>query len=97
MPPAARLGDSTAHGGVIGLPCADTVYIAYLYAARISDNHICPMVTGNVPHVGGMIKQGSLSVYIESLPAARKGDPATCKGGPPDTITGGAENVFIGG
>ena len=52
--PAARMGDPTAHGGVIvvGFP---TVLIGGQPAARVSDMHTCPMVTGIVPHVGGPI------------------------------------------
>ena len=52
--PAARLGDMTAHGGVIvvGWP---TVLIGGQPAARVTDMHVCPMVTGIVPHVGGPI------------------------------------------
>lgn len=98
MPAAARIGDSTSHGGVISTPCASTVYITRLKAARVSDYHICPMATGNVPHVGGPINMpGSSTVFIEYLQAARKGDAAICTGGPPDTIVTGAENVLVGG
>ena len=40
--PAARMGDSTAHGGVItvGFP---TVLIGGKPAARVGDMHTCPM------------------------------------------------------
>jgi len=93
--PAARIGDMTAHGGVIilGLP---TVLIGGLPAARLSDMHTCPMVTGVVPHVGGPIALGSATVLIGGLPAARMGDMATCVG-PPDTIVAGCMTVLIGG
>lgn len=67
-----------------------------LPAARISDNHICPMVTGTVPHVGGPIMAGATTVLIGGLPAARLGDSAICTG-PPDTIVQGSATVFIGG
>jgi len=88
MPFAARLGDMTAHGGVIvsGLP---TVLIGGQPAARVTDMHTCPMQTPGVPpvpHVGGpIIPPGSPTVLIGGLPAARAGDMATCVG-PPDTI-----------
>ena len=93
--PAARIGDMTAHGGVIilGLP---TVLIGGQPAARLSDMHTCPMVTGVVPHVGGPIALGSATVLIGGLPAARMGDMATCVG-PPDTIVAGCMTVLIGG
>lgn len=65
-------------------------------AARLSDMHTCPMVTGTVPHVGGPIAVGSPDVLIVSLPAARVGDMAVCVG-PPDTIAVGSGTVLING
>lgn len=94
MPPAARLGDVTAHGGsiVVGLP---TVLIGGLPAARVGDMHVCPQVTALVPHVGGPINMGSATVLIGSMPAARMGDMCVCTG-PPDTIVMGMPTVIIG-
>ncbi len=66
-------------------------------AARILDNHVCPMVTGVVPHVGGpIIGPGAPTVLISSFPAAVVGDSVTCVG-PPDTIVKGSATVLIGG
>ncbi len=65
-------------------------------AARISDMHVCPMVTGIVPHVGGPIAMGCPTVIIGMMPAARVGDMATCVG-PPDVIALGSPTVIIGG
>ena len=66
-------------------------------AARVTDMHTCPMVSALVPHVGGPITgPGTGSVLIESMPAARVGDMATCTG-PPDTIAQGSGSVMIGG
>jgi uncharacterized Zn-binding protein involved in type VI secretion len=66
-------------------------------AARITDMHVCPMVTGVVPHVGGpILPPGCVTVLIGSLPAARMGDQAVCVG-PPDTIVRGSATVLIGG
>ncbi|MBD2753196.1 PAAR domain-containing protein [Spirosoma validum] len=66
-------------------------------AARIGDMHVCPMVTGIVPHVGGPITGPGLpTVLIGGLPAAVVGDIATCVG-PPDTIVKGSATVLIGG
>ena len=93
--PAARLGDMTAHGGVIVVG-APTVLIGGAPAARLGDMHTCPMVTGLVPHVGGPITLGSATVFIAGAPAARVGDMATCVG-PPDTIAVGCPTVLIGG
>lgn len=93
--PAARMGDMTAHGGVIVVG-APTVLIGGAPAARMGDMHTCPMVTGLVPHVGGPITLGSATVLIGGMPAARVGDMATCVG-PPDTIAVGCPTVLIGG
>ncbi|GJD74806.1 PAAR domain-containing protein [Methylobacterium goesingense] len=65
-------------------------------AARISDMHTCPMVTGVVPHVGGPIVVGCPTVLIGQMPAARVGDMATCVG-PVDSIVKGSATVLIGG
>ncbi len=91
---AARMGDPTVHGGVIvmGFPL---VLIGGMPAARIADMHVCPMVTGIVPHVGGPILMGSPMVLIGGMPAARMGDLVTCVG-PPDTIIMGCPTVLIG-
>ena len=93
--PAARIGDLTAHGGVIVVGCP-TVLIGGMPAARMGDMHTCPMVTVLVPHVGGPIALGSATVLIGNMPAARMGDMATCTG-PPDTIVSGCMTVLIGG
>lgn len=66
-------------------------------AARLTDMHVCPMVTGIVPHVGGPITApGMPTVLIGGLPAARVGDMAICVG-PPDVIAVGSPTVLIGG
>lgn len=66
-------------------------------AARITDMHVCPMVTGTVSHVGGpILPPGEPTVLIAGMPAARVGDMATCTG-PPDSIVMGSATVLIGG
>lgn len=66
-------------------------------AARLTDLHVCPMVTGLVPHVGGPITgPGAPTVMIGGMPAAVVGDLCTCVG-PPDTIVKGSATVMIGG
>ena len=65
-------------------------------AARIGDLHVCPMVTGVVPHVGGPVLTGAPTVLIGGMPAARLGDSATCVG-PPDTIATGPAPGLIAG
>jgi uncharacterized Zn-binding protein involved in type VI secretion len=65
-------------------------------AARITDMHTCPMVTGIVPHVGGPISGPCIpTVLIGKLPAAVATDMCICVG-PPDTIVKGSATVLIG-
>ena len=66
-------------------------------AARVGDMHVCPMVTGLVPHVGGpILPPGGIPVLIGGMPAARVGDLCVCVG-PPDPIVLGSFTVLIGG
>ncbi|MGH7646765.1 MAG: PAAR domain-containing protein [Gemmatimonadaceae bacterium] len=66
-------------------------------AARITDMHVCPMITGIIPHVGGpILPPGGITVLIAGMPAARVGDMAVCVG-PPDVIALGSFTVLIGG
>ncbi|HMD68926.1 MAG TPA: PAAR domain-containing protein, partial [Chitinivibrionales bacterium] len=96
--PAARLGDSTCHGGVITGPGCPTVLIGGMPAARMGDMHVCPMATPGtppIPHVGGSILLGSTGVFIGGAPAARMGDMAMCVG-PPSSVIMGCMTVLIG-
>jgi len=64
-------------------------------AARVTDMHVCPMVTGVVPHVGGpILPPCATTVLIGFLPAARITDLAVCVG-PPDMIIMGSTTVLI--
>ena len=66
-------------------------------AARVGDPHVCPMVTGVVPHVGGPIMPPEVpTVLIGGMPAATVGGMAVCVG-PPDSIIMGSATVMIGG
>lgn len=67
-------------------------------AARINDNHVCPMVNPNgSPHSGGTIlPPGSPTVIIGGQPAATVGNMCTCAG-PPDSIIAGSGTVKFGG
>ena len=99
MPPAARLTDMhqcpmvtpgippIPHvGGPILGPCAPTVLIGGLPAARLSDMALCVGPPDN-------IVKGSATVLIQGLPAARLGD--TCAHG--GAIVMGFPTVEIGG
>jgi uncharacterized Zn-binding protein involved in type VI secretion len=67
------------------------------FAARLTDMHVCPMVTALVPHVGGpILGAGVPTVLIGNMPAAVVGDLLVCVG-PPDSIVKGSTTVIIGG
>ena len=66
-----------------------------LPAARIGDMHVCPMVTGVVPHVGGpIVKPASPTILVGNMPAAGCTSMATCTG-PPDIVAKGSATVLV--
>lgn len=97
MPPAARMGDVTSHGTPLAPgPGSVDVLIGGKPAWRAAgDFHTCPLVTGVVPHVGGVVAMGSATVLINNLPAARQGDMIV-ESGPPNSIAMGEPTVMIG-
>ncbi|MCX5142102.1 PAAR domain-containing protein [Streptomyces sp. NBC_00338] len=103
MPPAARTGDSTVHGGLIGTPPPGAVAVATVLiggrpAAVTGSLHVCVVPPhallgpGNVvlPNPAALAAGG---VLIGGLPAARMGDITSCGA----KIISGAPNVLIGG
>jgi uncharacterized Zn-binding protein involved in type VI secretion len=101
MASAARVGDLTGHGTPLttAVPPGGslTVLIGGQPAWRATaDAHVCPLVTGTVPHTGGVVMKGSTSVFIDGMPAARMGDTIT-ESGPTNTISVGCMTVDIGG
>lgn len=69
-------------------------------AARVNDNHLCPMQSPAVvpiPHVGGPIMgPGVATVLVEGIPASVVGDVCICVG-PPATVSTGSTGVLIAG
>lgn len=68
-------------------------------AARLTDMHVCPMLTPGVPpipHVGGPILMGAPTVLTGMMPQARLSDPCFCVG-PPDIIAKGSVTVLVCG
>jgi uncharacterized Zn-binding protein involved in type VI secretion len=92
--PACTITSQTAHGGVVmvGFP---QVLIGMMPASRIGDMHVCPMVTGIVPHVGGPFVLGSMTVLVGMMPQSRVTDQLVCVG-PPDVAAMGCETVLVG-
>lgn len=64
-------------------------------SARVADNHVCPMLTGPIPHVGGPIVIPVPTVLIGKMPAATATAMVVCVG-PPDTIVKGSTKVLTG-
>ncbi len=93
MPFAARVGDPTAHPGVITGPGVPTVLIGGQPAAVMGDMHACAMPPLAGPHPPSPIVKGSATVPIGGRPAARMGDMSGC-GAP---IVMGFPLVEIGG
>lgn len=67
-------------------------------AARVTDMHVCPMVTPGlppIPHVGGpILPPAAVTVLTGMLPQARVGDMCVCVG-PPDVIALGSFTVLV--
>ena len=93
MANAARVGDLSAHGGVVSGPGVPTVLVGALPAAAAGDLHTCPLAWGLVPHATTPFPAGSSSVLVGGRPALRAGDLCLC-GAP---IAVGAPTVVIGG
>jgi uncharacterized Zn-binding protein involved in type VI secretion len=91
MPFAARVGDPTAHPGVITGPGVPNVLIEGKPAAVVGDIHTCSFPPPAV-HPPTPFPMGSLTVLIGGRPALRVGDMAGC-GAP---IVMGALTVNIG-
>lgn len=62
-----------------------------------ADVHICPIPLPVPPHGPGVVIDGSATVMINNLPAARQGDTILEAIGPPDKIAMGTPTVLIGG
>lgn len=93
MPPAARVGDPTAHPGSITGPGVATVLIGGMPAATVGDMHACSMPPNAGPHPPTPLARGSATVMIGGRPAARVGDTSGCGA----AIVSGAFTVIIGG
>lgn len=63
----------------------------------INLNHVCPMVTGVTPHVGGpIIGPGCTGILVDGVPISVMGDTCLCVG-PPDVIVQGYPGILADG
>ncbi len=93
MPPAARVGDTTVHGGTIIGPGVPTVLIGSMPAAVATDNHVCPIPPNTGHLTASIFPMGSGTVTIGGKPALRTTDTCLCGA----MAAAGCPTVMIGG
>jgi uncharacterized Zn-binding protein involved in type VI secretion len=92
MPAAARVGDTSTHGGTITGPGVATVLIGGMPAAVAGDLHVCALpAVGHQPTVSPF-PSGSGTVLIGGRPAVRTTDACICGA----MAVVGAPTVIIG-
>jgi len=93
MPPAARVGEVTTHGGTIIGPGVATVSIEGMPAAVASDTHVCVLPPDTHQPTSSPFVLGSATVQIGGKPALRTTDCCACGA----MAAVGATSVSIGG
>lgn len=78
MPPAARIGDVSTHGGTIVGPGVATVLIGGMPAAVAGDTHVCALPPSGHQPTASIFPAGSSTVLIGGLPALRTSDACIC-------------------
>ena len=78
MPAAARVGDTTNHGGTIVGPGVATVLIGSMPAAVVGDTHVCSLPPNGHQPTASPFPAGSSSVMIGGVPALRTTDSCIC-------------------
>lgn len=92
MPPAARVGDPTAHPGSIAGPGVGTVLIGGEPAAVEGDLHTCALPPTAGPHPPSSFQKGSATVFIGGRAALRVTDVSGCGA----SIMSGDFTVLVG-
>lgn len=92
MPAAARVGDTTVHGGTVVGPGVATVLIGGMPAAVVGDMHAC-VIPSPPPHPPSTpFVAGSATVLIQGRPALRSGDSCVCGA----SVAVGSPTVVVG-
>jgi uncharacterized Zn-binding protein involved in type VI secretion len=78
MPAAARVGDTTNHGGTITGPGAATVLVGGKPAAVAGDTHVCSLPPNSHQPTASVFPSGSTGVLIAGKPALRTTDTCIC-------------------
>ena len=92
MPAAARVGDTTNHGGTVTGPGVPTVMIGGMPAAVMLDMHTCPLPPNTHQPTASPFTVGSATVIIGGKPALRAGDACACGA----SVVVGSPTVLIG-
>jgi uncharacterized Zn-binding protein involved in type VI secretion len=92
MPNAARVGDTSTHGGAVVGPGVPTVIVGGLFAATAGDLHVCPMPPQSHQPTVSPFAAGSATVLIGGRPALRITDVCGCGA----SAAAGAPTVVIG-
>lgn len=93
MPPAARVTDTSTHGGTLVGPGVPTVLIGGMPAAVATDQHVCVLPPTTHPLTVSLFPMGSATVLVGGKPALRVGDACLCGA----AAAVGAPTVMIGG
>ncbi|HEX6368223.1 MAG TPA: PAAR domain-containing protein [Longimicrobium sp.] len=78
MPAAARVGDTSTHGGTIVGPGNATVLIGGMPAAVAGDMHVCSLPPNAHQPTASAFPSGSSTVLIGGMPAIRSTDTCIC-------------------
>jgi len=78
MPAAARVGDTSDHGGTITGPGVATVLIGGMPAAVAGDMHVCALPPAAHQPTVSAFPSGSATVLIGGRPALRITDTCLC-------------------
>lgn len=78
MPAAARVTDTTNHGGIIVGPGISTVLIGGMPAAVAGDTHVCSLPPNGHQPTSSTFSMGSTTVNIGGKGALRAGDTCAC-------------------
>lgn len=78
MPPAARTGDTSNHGGTVTGPGVATVLIGGRPAAVAGDLHVCALPPNAHQPTASPFPAGSGTVLIGGRPAVRTTDACLC-------------------
>jgi uncharacterized Zn-binding protein involved in type VI secretion len=93
MPPAARVGDVSVHGGTITGPGVSTVLIGGQPAAVVGDMHVCVLPPVSHQPTVSVFPSGSGTVLVSGRPLLRTTDACICGA----MAAVGAPTVLVGG